>query len=56
MQKKLDKKEKQIGDEEEEEQVVNAAPKVNIFAVDQYDSGIKTVVKVSEDTEMRDED
>lgn len=42
------------GDGEEEEEVEVAVPKVNIFAVDNYESGVKTVIHNHNADEMMD--
>lgn len=54
MEKYLKKQRQQRDDGEEEEEPAVAAPKVNIFAVDNYESGVKTVIHSKNTDEMID--
>lgn len=54
MEKFLKKKRQVRDDGEEEEEVEVAVPKVNIFAVDNYESGVKTVIHNQNTDEMVD--
>lgn len=54
MEKFLRKKRQIKEDGDEDEEVEVAVPKVNIFAVDNYESGVKTVIHKQNTDEMVD--